>query len=124
MTRTLLEELAHRLRQDFSADNLGSAAALAQEGSWNSPSPLGLFVVTSVLRHLEQHWDVATLRDQAWMSPDALLDMEARLRPPLIDYLQRAGGQDLDCSEEARLLNAVVAALFRWTAEGPDPRPT
>ena len=122
MTPTLLDELMRRLRRDFLAANLGAAATLAHEASWNAPSPLGLFVVTTVLRHLESHWDTAAWRDQAWMTPEALDDMEARLRPPLMDYLERASGS-IDCSEELQLLNALVKALFKWTSEGPDPRP-
>ena len=122
MTPPLHDELMLLLRQDFLAANLGTAATLTHEASWNAPSPLGLFVVTTVLRHLESHWDVATWGDEAWMAPDAVADMEARLRPPLLDYLEKAA-HPLDCSEELSLLNTLVQALFQWTAEGPAPRP-
>ena len=119
MTKPLLDELMRRLRQDFLAANLGPAATLAHEASWNNPSPLGLFVVTTVLRHLEGHWDVPTLRNQAWMTQEALADMESRMRPPLLDYLAKASNaSSLDCTEEMALLNAIVQPLFRWTAEG------
>lgn len=123
MTKTFLEELTRRLRQGFLADNLRAAGTLAHEASWNAPSPLGLFIVTTVLRHLEEHWDLSGLGDEASMTAEALADMEGRLRPPLLDYLTKASASALDAAEEARLLNAIVRALFAWTAHGPNPRP-
>ncbi|MDP9237273.1 MAG: hypothetical protein M3P30_07745 [Chloroflexota bacterium] len=42
--------------------------------------PLGLFVVTRVLRILADQWDVPDLGDEAWMTQRALVDMEERLR--------------------------------------------
>lgn len=121
--RTLPDELISRLRQEFSADNLGATATLAHEASWNAPNPLGLFVVTTVLRHLEAHWDVPNFGDQAGMTEPALSDMEGRLRPPLLDYLWHVDEGPMDCEVERQLLNALVIALFKWTAEGPSPRP-
>ena len=122
--RTLLEELIRRLTQEFSADNIGSAATFAHEASWNTPAPLGLFVVSTVLRHLEDQWDISTLGDQGWMTAEALADMEDRLRPPLLDYLGHLNASPLECADELRLLNVFVDALFKWTAQGPDPRPS
>jgi hypothetical protein len=121
---TLHEELISRLRQDFLAANLGPAATLAHEASWNEPSPLGLFVVTTVLRHLEEAWGVAEDRDQAWMTSAALTDMESRFRAPLIEYLEKSGSGNLECAEELLLLDEIVKTLFKWSAEGPDPRPS
>ena len=117
------EELKRRLSQRFSADNLSSAATLAFESSWNHPHSVGLFVVERVLRILAEHWDVAYSRDQAWMTNEASVDMENRLRPPLFTYLDALDDPLLDSSAEMRLLRDIVDALFRWTAEGPDPRP-
>ena len=119
--RTLHEELIARLRQDFSAANLGSAATLAHEASFNASNPLGLFIVTTVLRHLQRHWDEENLRGQAWMTQSALTYMEDRLRPPLLNYLEQTDQETLTCSEKSDLLNAIVRALFKWTVEGPDP---
>lgn len=123
MTRNLLDELKHLLKQDFTATNLDAAANLAFDSSWNAPSPLGLFVVTRVLRILGGQWDVPDLGDEAWMTQRALSDTEERLRPPLMDYLS-AAGEDLDSTRELQLLNTIVRALFTWTAERPDPRPS
>lgn len=123
MTRNYLAELQIRLKRGFSADNLDSAATLAFESSWNDPNPLGLFVVTRVLRILEDHWDVPNLRDQAWMTQRAIAFMEDHLRPPLLQYLDQVSTGELDAARELRLLNDIVQALFKWTAERPDPRP-
>lgn len=122
MTRNLLDELKHLLRQDFTAANLDRAINLAFDSSWNAPSPLGLFVVTRVLRILADQWDVPDLGDEAWMTQPALMDMEERLRPPLMDYLS-AADDGLDADAELQLLDAIVRALFKWTAERPHPRP-
>ena len=124
MTPTLLDELKRLLKRPFLASNLDAAAILAFESSWNAPHPLGLFVLTRVLRILKEHWDVAYWRDQAWMTQDAVTDMEDRLRPPLLAYLEAAGSRDLAPVDEVRLLETIVEALFKWTAERPNPRPS
>jgi hypothetical protein len=111
------------LGQGFTADNLGSAATLAFESSWNAPSPLGLFVVTRVLRILADHWDVDDSHDQARMTSEALVDMERRLRPPLVGYLEAIDQGRLEAAAELDMLDAIVRALFEWTAERPDPGP-
>jgi len=123
LTRTLPAELAYRLGQAFTADNLGAAATLAFESSWNATSPLGLFVVTRVLRVLADHWDADESHDQARMTSGAVADMEARLRPPLVAYLEAIAKGDLEAGAELDMLNAIVRALFEWTARRPDPRP-
>ena len=120
---TLYAELKQLLSQDFSADNLDRAANLAFEASWNSVHPAGLFVVTRALRILEDQWDVQGLRGQAWMTAESVRAMEQSMRPPLSEYLSAldAGGVARDV--ELGLLNAIVVALFKWTAERPEPRP-
>ena len=81
-----------------------------------------MFVVATVLRHLEAHWNVPDMGDQAWMTASAFADMERRFRQPLLDYLDRAQDPLLDYQEESRLLNGIVQTLIQWTAEGPNPR--
>lgn len=123
MTPTLLEELKRLLNQPFLTANLDAASILAFESSWNTNHPLGLFVLERVLHILSDHWDVDYWRGQAWMTDEAFKDMEARLRPPLLAYLDAAESGSLTPTEELTLLNAIVSALFRWTAERPNPRP-
>lgn len=117
----LYEELKRRLNQDFSAANLDSAATLAFESSWNASRPLGLFVVTRVLRILADQWDLPNLRDEAYMSQDAVSFMEESLRSPLMRYLE-AASRDLDGAIELQFLNDIVLALFKWTSERPPAR--
>src|SRR5262245_42943735 len=74
-TTNLYDELKRRLSLDFLAGNLDFAATLAYELSWNAPRPLGLFVVTRVLRVLAEAWRVDDEGDQAAMTTDALAFM-------------------------------------------------
>jgi hypothetical protein len=120
---TLYAELKQLLSHDFSADNLGRAANLAFEGSWNADHPAGVFVVTRVLRILEDQWDVQNSAGQAWMTAQSVRVMEQRMRPPLIEYLSALDADSLAPDAELGLLNAIVLALFKWTAERPSARP-
>lgn len=119
----MLEELKRLLRLPFLTDNLRAAATLSSEASWNSSHRLGLFVITRVLHILDEQWDTENLRDQAWMTHAALDEMEARMRPPIIAYLDALDAEGLNEAQELVALNAVVDALFEWTAARRRPRP-
>ncbi|HEX5480021.1 MAG TPA: hypothetical protein VFY79_09915 [Dehalococcoidia bacterium] len=57
------------------------------------------------------------------MTHAALDEMEARMRPLLIAYLDALDAGELNEAQELRALNAIVDALFEWTAERQAPRP-
>ena len=54
--KNLYEELKRRLAQGFFPDNFLEVARLAEEASWQTDKPLGLYVLSRVLLSLSQDW--------------------------------------------------------------------
>lgn len=112
MTKNLYAELSELLSQGFYRDNFDQVIKLAYAEASVSDRPLALFVVCEVLEALAGQWDI----EQGIETRLAKRQREL-LEPPLTAFLSAAASQELSAEREAPLLNDIVRALYRWSAE-------
>jgi hypothetical protein len=105
--RTLYERLSELLAQGFFPDNLLAAALLAEESSWQTDNPLGLYVLSRILKTLAEDWPRQGL-------PSLLADeMAAGMNQPVMAYIW-AAARGLSADEEAQHLNEIIRAFLKW----------
>lgn len=105
--RNLYEELKRRLAQGFFPDNFLEVARLAEEASWQTDTPLGLYVLSRVLLSLAQDWPKQGVETQV------ADEMQQLMEPPISAYIRTAAG-GVSAEQEAQLLNAVITSYLRW----------
>jgi hypothetical protein len=105
--KTLFEELKRRLAQGFFPDNFLEVGRLAEEASWQTDAPLGLYVLSRILLSLSQDWP-----KQGVETPVAD-EMQRMMEPPISAYLE-AASRGLTAQREAQHLNAIITSYLRW----------
>jgi hypothetical protein len=105
--RTLYERLSELLAPKFFPDNFLVAARLAEEASWNTDSPLGLYVLSRILRSLDKEWP-----EQGIATPLAE-ELARGIGTPVAAYVT-AAAQGISADEETRHLNEIIRAFLRW----------
>jgi hypothetical protein len=110
--KNLFEELKRRLEQGFFPDNFLVVARLAEEASWQTDRPLGLYVLSRVLLSLGQDWP-----KQGVETPIAE-DMQRLMEPPILAYVTEAA-TGVTAQQDADLLNDIILAYLQWRAGHP-----
>lgn len=82
--RTLYERLKELPAPGFYPDNFLRAARLAEEASWQTEHPLGLYVLSRILHSLGEEWP-----EQGIESPSAE-QMVQIMTPPINAYIEAA----------------------------------
>jgi hypothetical protein len=85
------------------------------EACWQSPDPLGLFVLIRVLESVENFWN-----EQGFLTQHAATSIRGDLLPPIHDYLDAASAGSLAPPAELAHLGSIVAAFLRWRANRAD----
>jgi hypothetical protein len=105
--KNLYEELKRRLAQGFFPDNFLEVGRLAEEASWQTDKPLGLYVLSRVLLSLGQDWPKQGV--EAMVADD----MQRTMEPPISAYVV-AASRGLTVQEESLHLNEIITSYLRW----------
>lgn len=108
--RNLFRQLRELLAPGFYPDNFLAVARLAEEGSWQAERPLGLFVLSLILRSLGEDWGADEQGIEAATATELIQTME----PAVTAYLAAASERNMSDEEEVQLLNELVHAFLRW----------
>ena len=109
--RTLYERLKELLAPGFFPDNFLKAARLAEEASWQTNHPLGLYVLSRILDSLGSEWS----SDEQGIETSAAERMAQVMAPPINAYIE-AGILGITREEEVSHLDNLILAFLRWSA--------
>ena len=105
----LYSALSDLLRAGFFRDNLLRVVRLAEEASWQTDSPLGLFILSCVLRDVCNEWG-----EEGIIATRLLDELRQTIEPPLAAYLSDAASRDLSVEDEADHLNRIIRSFLTW----------
>jgi hypothetical protein len=107
----LYERLKELLAPGFFPDNFLKAARLAEEASWQTEHPLGLYVFSRILLSLGDEW----ASDEQGIETQAAERMAEIMTPPIHAYIE-SGILGMTREEEVSHLDSLILAFLRWRA--------